>query len=165
MVLLGISVLHHYGWRTATMRVAAVLILAAGAIETARWSMLEAESVRNINDQHLAAAHYLQTHMTASDRLAAHDVGAVGYLTDRRVVDLPGLVSPALWPFQRDQRAGWRAARQQGANLFLIYDRLNPALYESVRDSLELVTEFRVRKPLVSAADTVMSLYRLRHAD
>lgn len=165
LVILGIAVLQQAGWTRIWRRLAIVVIVAAGLGETVRWSLLEAEAVRNINDQHLAVAHYLGETLTPSDRLAAHDVGAVAYFTDRSVIDLTGLVSPEMWPVQRDQREVWRKARSEGANVFLIYNRLNPTFYESVRDSLEFVREFRVRKPLVSAADTVMSLYRLRHAD
>jgi hypothetical protein len=148
-------------WRAGVI---SAMIL-AGLIETGRWALLEAESVRNINDQHLAAASFLRSQMTRSDRLAAHDVGAIGYYTGRPIIDLTGLISPEMYPLQHDQDDVWRQARKEGANLFLIYNRLNPSFYDAHRDSLLLIEEFRIRKPLVSAADTVMSLYTLRHAD
>jgi hypothetical protein len=142
----------------------AMALIAAGA-ETGRWLTLEAEAVRNINDQHLAAAAYLRSTIGTNNVLAVDDVGAVGYYTKRSVIDLTGLVSPAYHSLQRDQRLVWKKARSEGANLFLIYTRLNPDFYSYAKDSLEFVREFRIRKPLVSSADTAMNLYRVKHAD
>jgi hypothetical protein len=142
----------------------AALIL-SGAVETTRWSYLEAASVRNINDQHLAAASFVRDSIPPSETIAADDVGALGYYANRPVLDLTGLISPEMYPLQLDQRSVWRHAREEGARVFLIYNRLNPQFYSSCKDSLTLIREFRIRKPLVAAADTVMSLYRIRNAD
>ena len=91
-----------------------------------------------------------------------HDVGAIAYYADRSVIDLTGLVTPPMFKLQPDQKEVWRLAREMGANTFIIYNRLNPTLYDTFKDSLELLAEFRIRKPLVSSADTVMSAYRLK---
>ena len=55
-------------------------------------------------------------HNTPPDALiAAHDIGAVGYFGQRRLLDLAGLVSPEVIPFIRDEaqhcRAGWTSSR------------------------------------------------------
>ena len=83
-------------------------------------------------------------------------------ITDRRVIDLTGLVTPEVYPLQHDQDSVWSYARAKGANMFVIYTRLNPSFYQGHRDSLELVKEFRVREPLISAAATVMSVFRMK---
>ena len=139
-----------------------VLIVLAGLIETGRWSLIEAESVRNINDQHLAVVEWLRQNIRANDTLAVDDVGAIGYFLNKPVIDLNGLMTPSLWPLQHDQDSVWRTARSMGANLFVIYRRLNPPFYENHKDSLVLQQEFHVRLPLASAADTVMSIYRIK---
>jgi hypothetical protein len=127
-----------------------------------RWTSLYAESVRNINDQHLAVASWINTNVPDEDKLAVDDVGAAGYFTERNVIDLTGLVSPEFLPLQRNQSLVWKEARRQGANLFIIYTRLNPAFYQYAKDSLELIKEFRIRPPLVSSADTVMSVFKAK---
>ncbi|HET6513442.1 MAG TPA: hypothetical protein VFH43_14720 [Candidatus Kapabacteria bacterium] len=146
-------------WKIAIC-VVTILISAGDAL---RWISLSAYSVRNINDQQIAAAGWLYDFATDSTVVAVHDVGALAYLTDRKLLDLTGLVTPRMFKLQRDQSSVWRSAREMGANTFVIYNRLNPALYDTFKDSLELLAEFRVRKPLVSSADTVMSAYRIKH--
>jgi hypothetical protein len=103
--------------------------------------------------------------MRPNDTLAADDVGAIGYYLDRQIIDLTGLVTPQLWPLQHDQDSVWIVARAMGANLFVIYNRLNPQFYNRHKESLTLQQEFRVRLPLASAADTVMSIYRVKGAE
>jgi hypothetical protein len=127
-----------------------------------KWMGVYAESVRNINDQHLAAAAWINENITANDKLAVDDVGAIGYFTKQSVIDLTGLVSPEFFPLQKDQSLVWKKARSQGANLFIIYTRLNPSFYQYAKDSLELIKEFRIRPPLVASADTVMSIFRVK---
>ena len=124
--------------------------------------MIEAESVRNINDQHLAVVGWLRQNMRPSDTLAVDDVGTIGYFLNKPVIDLTGLMTPTLWPLQHDQDSLWHMARKMGANLFVIYRRLNPTFYEHYKDSLVLQQEFRVRLPLASSADTVMGIYRIK---
>ncbi len=138
------------------------LIIFGGLIETGRWSIIAAESVRNINDQHLAVVGWLQKNMLPNDTLAVDDVGATGYFLDHQVIDLTGLVTPSLWPLQHDQDSVWCKARNMGANLFVIYRRLNPTYYNNHKDSLIIQQDFPVRLPLASAADTIMSIYRVK---
>ncbi|MDP4200295.1 MAG: glycosyltransferase family 39 protein [Bacteroidota bacterium] len=147
---------------TPANRIVMAVIIFASLVETYRWSRISAESVRNINDQHLMAVDWLRQNMRPTDTLAVQDVGAIGYFLDKPVIDLTGLVTPSIWPVQHDQDSVWRAARKMGANLFVIYNRLNPTYFLQHSDSLVLATEFRVRLPLASSADTVMSVYRLK---
>jgi hypothetical protein len=165
LVLLGVSgweeLQSRYTLTDSLRKFVPILAVVAGIIETGRWSIIEAESVRNINDQHLAIAEWLRENMTASDTLAVDDVGAIGYYLNKPLIDLTGLMTPRLWPIQHDQDSVWRSARAQGANLFVIYRRLNPSFYEGHKDSLVLVQDFPVRLPLTSAADTVMGIYRI----
>jgi hypothetical protein len=119
-------------------------------------------SVSNIVDQHLAALDWIEKNCSKQDIIAAHDVGAIGYFTERKIIDLVGLVSPEMYPLQNDQAEVWRTARREGANVFIIYNRLNPGFYKYAKDSLEFQQELRVRSPLTASADTVMSIYRLK---
>lgn len=166
IVILGVSAWSSVEQRTIFLQkwrtVIACAFLLAGLVETGRWSIIEAESVRNINDQHLAVVSWLATNMHPTDRLAVDDVGAIGYFLDKPLIDLTGLVTPSLWNLQHDQDSVWYTARRMGANLFVIYNRLNPAFFDRHKDSLILLKEFRVQLPLASSADTVMSVYRVK---
>lgn len=128
------------------------------------WANNYANCVSNINDQHVAAAEWVEKNTTPTDIIAAHDVGALGYFKNRNVIDLVGLVSPDMFSVQSDQKEVWMHARAHGANLFFVYTRLNPSFYKYAKDSLELVKEWRVTPPLIASADTVFSLFRVKGA-
>lgn len=143
---------HHLAFR--------VLFLIA-SVTLVRWIGIASDSAANIREQHVAASKWIETNASPAEVIASHDVGAIGYFTKRPVIDLVGLVTPEIYPLLHDQRLVWQYARSKGANVFVIYNRLNPTFYEYAQDSLELQTSFRV-EPLVSSADTVLSIYRVK---
>ena len=59
------------------------------------WSEAEyfAWGVHNINEQQVWIAHWLNSHVAPGAVVAANDVGAIGFLSQCRVVDVCGLVS------------------------------------------------------------------------
>ncbi len=56
-----------------------------------------------INSEMVATAHWIAENLSAEDVLAAHDIGAIGFYTENPIVDLAGLISPAVIPFIRDE--------------------------------------------------------------
>lgn len=126
------------------------------------WVRNYQDCIANINDQHVAASEWIEKNAKDGDVIAAQDVGAIGYFTEKNVIDLVGLVSPDMYTVQNDQKEVWKKARAQGANLFFIYTRLNPSFYEYAKDSLELVEEWRVSPPLIASADTIFSCFRVK---
>jgi hypothetical protein len=48
-------------------------------------------------------ARWISINTAPGDLIAAHDIGAMGYFGQRRLVDLAGLVSPEVIPFLRDE--------------------------------------------------------------
>lgn len=53
-------------------------------------------SVKNINDVQVETANWLREHSTEDELIAVNDIGAVGFLSNRRVLDTVGLVEPAI---------------------------------------------------------------------
>jgi hypothetical protein len=147
--------------RTMQSVIQTVLIVYAG-ISSVIWTRQYGESVSNIVSQHVSSSHWIDDHIPKDNVIAAHDVGALGYITKRSIIDLVGLVTPSMYPIQDDQRRVWQEARRNGAEYFLIYTRLNPMFYEYAKDSLELVRQWSVKLPLVASADTTLSLFHLR---
>jgi hypothetical protein len=144
-------------------RVVPALMILFAILSASRWSYLAASDVRNINDQHLAAAQWLMQNHRTNDVVAAGDVGAIGYLSGQRILDPNGLITPAAWNVHANPDSLWHLLRSQGANIFVIYPRWDRAFFTRYQDSLVLRGSLRARLPLTSSADTTLNIYRLRN--
>jgi len=55
-----------------------------------------ASECRYISDRQVAAAIWIKNNTNENDIIATHDVGAIGYYSERKIVDVAGLVTPGL---------------------------------------------------------------------
>jgi hypothetical protein len=62
-----------------------------------------AVDVAVIESEMVDTARWLQANTEPDTLLAVHDIGAVGYFSQRNIIDLAGLVSPEVIPFIRDE--------------------------------------------------------------
>ena len=62
-----------------------------------------ANDVAVIECEMMGSARWVAANVPSDARLAAHDIGALGYVLDRPFIDLAGLVSPEVIPFLRDE--------------------------------------------------------------
>lgn len=56
-----------------------------------------------IETEIVATAKWIKNNIPSNTILAAHDIGALGYFADQKIIDLAGLVSPEVIPFIRDE--------------------------------------------------------------
>lgn len=56
-----------------------------------------------IQSQMLDTAHWINQNIDPAATLAAHDIGALGYVTQRPIIDLAGLILPEIIPIIRDE--------------------------------------------------------------
>jgi hypothetical protein len=59
--------------------------------------------VRLLTESHLQAARWVDAHTPRDAIIATHDIGIIGYITQRQIVDLAGLVTPEVIPIMNDQ--------------------------------------------------------------
>jgi hypothetical protein len=71
--------------------IASVVLLLQG-INVYAWN------VQNINAQQIAVGKWLRANTAPDARVASGDIGAIGYFSERAMVDLAGLISPELVP-------------------------------------------------------------------
>lgn len=76
--------------------VIAILFMGIGA-----W--IYGRDVAVIETEMVKIAKWVEEHVDEDAIIAAHDIGALGYYCDRRIVDMAGLVSPDVIPFIRDE--------------------------------------------------------------
>ncbi len=80
----SLIILITFWWLGATAYDADILFIESQMVETSNWVS------DNISEDRL---------------IAAHDIGALGYFTERKILDLAGLISPDVIPIIRDERA------------------------------------------------------------
>lgn len=80
--------------RLAPVLLALWLALAAGS--TLLWRVIYRDSVDHIHTTHVACGRWIAEHLPPDAVVATYDLGAIAYFADRRVVDLGGLVDPAM---------------------------------------------------------------------
>ncbi len=78
-----------------------------------RGALAYRDDVGLIEGEMVAMAYWLNENTDPGDLIAVHDIGAVGYLSDRTLVDLAGLITPEVIPFMTDaeQLADWMIQR------------------------------------------------------
>jgi hypothetical protein len=80
-------------------------------------------------------ARWISANTAPGDLIAAHDIGAMGYFGQRRLVDLAGLVSPEVIPFLRDETRLAGYLDQQGVAYLVTF----PGWYEKLDEGKERV--------------------------
>lgn len=60
--------------------------------------------VKLLTENHADAAHWVAEHTPKDAVIATHDVGLVGYITQRQIVDLAGLITPEVIPIMSNQK-------------------------------------------------------------
>ncbi|MGD2205748.1 MAG: hypothetical protein PVH17_03120 [Anaerolineae bacterium] len=92
------------------------------------------DDVGFIDGEMVATARWLNEHTSSGDLIAVHDIGAVGYLTDRPLLDLAGLMSPEVIPFLTDveQLTDWMLER--GAEYAVFFPDFSPTYSQLAAD-------------------------------
>ena len=94
------------GWRRRVR-----LALAVGLLVAAFWTLPGAANryawaVQNIDAMQVHLGRWIAANTPPDARLALNDVGAIAYLSRREVVDVMGLVTPAIIPYRKEGESG-----------------------------------------------------------
>jgi hypothetical protein len=73
-------------------------MLALGLVSTWKWSGTFAADARDITQMQVAMGRWIEANTPRSATLALSDIGAIAYLSGRRVIDIVGLVTPDILP-------------------------------------------------------------------
>jgi len=137
------------------------LALARLASQNVAFADRYARQVDNINRMHVAMGRWLSANTPADVTIATNDIGAIGVFSGRRILDLEGLVTPAIVPFKAGrQRLAF--LEQERPAFLVVFDEWYPELVAR-RD---LFTEVqRITVPRVTAAHDALVVYRARWAE
>lgn len=136
--------------RAATLAIVilqlAFVVLGARAYAT-DVAIVEGEMVR--------VAHWLEANAAPDDLVAAHDIGAIGYLARQPILDLAGLVSPEVIPFIRDETRLEALIRQRGAAYLVTF----PSWYPGMTGRTQMTPTFAGS---AQASPEHLTVYQLR---
>jgi len=82
--------------RVVSYALSAVLVGWAAFITLYGWPALTALCVKNINEMQVKIGYWVKNNTRPDDLIAANDIGAIFYLSQRPALDLVGLVNPEL---------------------------------------------------------------------
>ena len=81
-----------------------------------------------IESEMVATAQWVEKNTGPDALIAAHDIGALGYFGNRRLIDLAGLVSPDIIPFIRDESHLAAYLNEQEADYLVTFPGWYPKL-------------------------------------
>ncbi|MBN1937833.1 MAG: hypothetical protein JW934_24475 [Anaerolineae bacterium] len=120
-------------------RMYALAVAAGFVILWLNGAVVYAKDVRLIDDEWLPVSFWLRDNTAPDALVAAHDIGALGYFAERRIIDMAGLVTPGAIPHIGDEASMREYLRQEGVDYFVTYPQWYPKL---IRDpAFELVFE------------------------
>jgi hypothetical protein len=95
--------------KTTSLRYAGPLVLfslfvAGSWWQLPNWAPMLGQNVREIQEVDVSLGQWLAVNTPADALIAVDDIGAIAFLSRRRIVDLNGLVSPEMWPAIRAER-------------------------------------------------------------
>jgi hypothetical protein len=142
-------------WRWAAPALAAVS-LAALAWQTVEFAPTHAAMVKNMRDLNVVMSRWVAEHTAPDAIVATNDIGALGYFSKRYIVDMEGLITPAIHPYRREGRFVDYLERAQPTVLVIF-----PEWYPTVTTRTDLFTEvYRVTAPKVIAGGESLVVYR-----
>lgn len=94
-----------------------------------------ARDVGVIQTEMVETALWIKDNTPENSIIGAHDIGALGYFGERRILDLAGLVSPDVIPFIRDEYRLAQYLDQNSADFLVTF----PSWYPDLVDGLDLV--------------------------
>jgi hypothetical protein len=135
LIVVGLQGLHTFIGSKPSQRIVRALALAwpatAGILFPTFLVVLGAPAygrdVLFIQDEMVATARWVEQHTSPQSVIALHDIGALGYFSPHRIVDLAGLVSPQAITFINDDQRLADFIRAEHADYLIVFPHWNDA--------------------------------------
>jgi len=138
----------------------AVLWLAIALVTLAPAATRYGWAVQNINAMQVHLGHWVDAHLPKTARLAVNDIGAIAYFSRREIIDLMGLVTPAIIPYRRQGESGvMQYVTEVCPDYVIIFPAWFPRLAART-ETLEAIYRVRLERNEVAGA-AEMVVYRL----
>lgn len=125
------------GHEAAARVVSRVWIVAAAATAISFWwigARVFWTDVAFINGEMGQTATWLKSNVPPDARIAAHDIGMVGYELNRPLIDLAGLITPEVIPFINDETRLLDFMRSREIDYVVVFPDWSPSYRRMVED-------------------------------
>lgn len=140
----------HARWAVGLALLAGVLVALPPAAARYGWG------VQNIEAMQVHLGRWVERHTPPTARLALNDVGAITYFSRREIVDVMGLVTPAIIRFRREGEAGvLRYLERTCPDYLIIFPAWFPTI-SAMTDHFEPVYRVRLPHNTVAGADELV---------
>ncbi len=116
--------------------------------------------VKLINDEQVKIGMWLRDNTPPDVTVATHDIGAIGYFSERRLVDTAGLVSREFVPIVQNQPAILEKLKAEKVDYFAMFPDWYPELYATLNGENRKVFQ-PAEKYLALFGKENMIVYRL----
>ena len=117
-------------------------------------------AVQNINAMQVHLGHWVEAQLPKTARLALNDIGAIAFFSRREIIDLMGLVTPAIIPYRRRGESGvMEYVSETCPEYVIIFPAWFPRLAAS-RETLQPIYRVQLERNEVAGA-AEMVVYRL----
>jgi hypothetical protein len=93
-------------WAKGLVFIAALLIIGGGVMGLPAWAGMLGQNSKEILEIDVALGHWLAENTPPDALIAVDDIGAIAFISERPIFDLIGLVSPEMWPINREEAEG-----------------------------------------------------------
>jgi len=104
-----------------------------------------AQDVAIIESEMVETASWISENTGTGDLVAAHDIGAIGYFSDRRLIDLAGLISPEVIPILRNEQELAGYMNERGVDYLVTFPDWYPDLTADAEPFYQTDTDFSIK--------------------
>ena len=125
--------LFQFGYKASIIAVLLIFFFIGGKVF--------AEDVTIIETEMVDTAIWIEKNIEKNAIIAAHDIGALGFFADKKIIDLAGLISPEVIPFIRNEQKLIDYLNQKNVDYLVTFpgwyeelDRSKDLLYQSISE-------------------------------
>ena len=114
---------------SATLRKVLAVVVAFVLLATFGFGVYTyARDVAFIESQMVDTATWVDANIPVTQKIAAHDIGALGFFSRHQIVDLAGLITPEIIPFMNDDRSLIEYLNSSQVNYLVAFSDWKPVL-------------------------------------
>ncbi len=134
-----------------------LLCLGDALFEARRWSTQYAGDVRSIQAINVHLGEWLRDNTSRDAYVAMNDIGAIAFISNRRVLDTVGIAEPGILPYisQRGREGVLEYLKQRRPDYLVVWPEWYPEM-ASMTDVFEPIYSARVDRPLTATRASML---------